>query len=122
MTNPRCGLFLVAAAVDNVLDLLGDLDIGGPPAPAPVVSDPFGLGGAVPVAAPQSVTLPVVMTPDRGTGLTVGAALTRQAGQTIYNMQFSNGSAAPVDGFMIQLNTNSFGLQPANQVILFVQL
>lgn len=35
----------------------------------------------------------------------------------VYKMSFQNGTGAPMDGFMIQFNKNSFGLAPANQNI-----
>eukprot|EP00803_Ostreobium_quekettii_P000388 evm.model.scf_677.5 EVM.evm.TU.scf_677.5 scf_677:55350-65577(+) len=111
--------------VDDVMDLLSGLDMGAPPAaaaPAAAVPvDPFGsFGAAAPTAAvsqPQSVTLPVVLTPDRGQGLTIGGQLARQGGQMVYLMQFGNAAGVSIDGFMVQFNTNSFGLQPANQVV-----
>eukprot|EP00803_Ostreobium_quekettii_P007257 evm.model.scf_2274.1 EVM.evm.TU.scf_2274.1 scf_2274:1069-15715(+) len=111
----------VASPVDDVMDLLSGLDMGPAPAAAAAPVDPFGgLDAPTPAPAaaqPQSVTLPVVLPPDRGQGLTIGGQLARQGGQTVYLMQFGNAAGVPVDGLMIQLNTNSFGLQPANQVL-----
>jgi hypothetical protein len=36
---------------------------------------------------------------------------------TVYDLQFDNQSGSQLDGFMIQFNSNSQGLVPANQVL-----
>lgn len=78
-------------------DLLGDL---------------MGLG-ATPEAAPAtapSVSLPVLLSAQQGQGLQVNGQLVRQQGQVLYSLQFENNSSQTLDGFMIQLNKNTFGL------------
>lgn len=37
--------------------------------------------------------------------------------RAVFRLAFSNGTAGPLDGFMIQLNRNSFGLAPAAQAV-----
>jgi hypothetical protein len=126
----------VAAGID---DLLGGMSLGGgggaaaaassPIAAAaaaasrPAAADPFDLLGgdlgapaAVPAAAPASA-LPLLLAADKGRGLTVRGAVVRAGGSPAYSLSLHNGSAAPLDGFMLQLNSNAFGLAPGNQVV-----
>eukprot|EP00877_Chromochloris_zofingiensis_P012411 jgi/Chrzof1/7423/Cz02g23050.t1 len=115
-------------------DLLGGLDIGGapaahPPSAAPhaapaaaaTAADPFDMfGGPTSTAgpaAPAAPAMPVLLTAEKGKGVSVHGKLSRQSGQVSYNLTISNGSSGPVDGFMVQVNSNSFGLAPANQVV-----
>lgn len=110
-----------APAID---DLLGGMSIGsGAAAAAPVAAavaaadDPFGLlGGDVP-AAPAASQLPVLLGGEKGKGLTVRGRVVQHAGAPAYELSLSNGSSGPLDGFMLQLNSNAFGLAPANQVV-----
>jgi len=74
-----------------------------------------GMGDASPSAAP--VTKPVILKPtDPGqqgkTGFGVAAALVRENGSMVLNFTFSNTSAAPISGLMVQVNKNPFGIAP----------
>jgi len=68
---------------------------GGPPAPAP--------------AAPSAK---VVLPPDRGEGMQVRSAFVAQNGRVFQQITIENHSPAPLSGFAIQYNKNSFGLVP----------
>lgn len=118
-----------AAGLD---DLLGGLSVGSTaPAAAAVAAapaaaaaaDPFDLLGSslagAPAAAPAAAPadLPVLLSGDKGKGLTVRGKLKRVGGKTVYSLHLSNGSAGPVDGFMLQVNSNSAGTAPADQVV-----
>jgi hypothetical protein len=46
----------------------------------------------------------------------------RSGGQVSYSLSFTNTSATPVDGLMVQFNNNVFGLVPSNQVVPVPQL
>lgn len=46
-------------------------------------------------------------------GLEISGTFTRRNGQLIMDMTLSNKAMAPMTGFAIQLNKNSFGLIPA---------
>lgn len=48
--------------------------------------------------------------------------LTRQSGSLFYALMLSNGTSVPMDGFMIQLNSNSWGLAPSAQALAVGQL
>lgn len=98
-----------------------------PPAVNPIPSaapqdDFFDLFGGAPAAPPAAAPpagapiYPIVLPGDKGQGLSIGAQFSREGGNVVYNLSIANNSPGPVDGFMIQINTNSFGLQPANQV------
>lgn len=68
---------------------LSELDVGGPPQPPPqaapqqqsLFDDPFG-GPPAPAATPPSPQLPVLLSADKGRGLTLAGRLIRQTGQT----------------------------------------
>jgi hypothetical protein len=115
-------------------DLLGGMSLGSSaaaaapaaaiPAAAAVAADPFDLLGgslsAAPAAAPAAAAasdLPVLVTAEKGKGLVVRGKLRRQGGKTVYNLHLTNGSAGPLDGFMVQVNSNSAGLAPVDQVV-----
>ncbi|GMH33859.1 hypothetical protein BSKO_01693 [Bryopsis sp. KO-2023] len=125
-----------AAPVNNMIDELDGLGLMGSPqpafaaapAPAPVPAQPsnddlfdlLGGGGApspAPVPTAGTPIYPIVLPADKAQGLSIGSQIIRQGGQMMYNMSFANNSAGPVDGLMIQLNNNSFGLQPGNQTL-----
>ncbi|KAI3914016.1 hypothetical protein MKW98_010828 [Papaver atlanticum] len=93
------------------------------PAPAPVpdlLGDLMGLDNAlVPTdqpTSPRGPPLPVVLPAATGQGLQISAQVTRQDGQVFYSMSFENNTQAPLDGFMIQFNKNTFGLAAAGQL------
>lgn len=122
-----------APAAAGLDDLLGGMSLGSSAAAAPaaaipaaaaVAADPFDLLGgslsAAPAAAPAAAAasdLPVLLTADKGKGLVVRGKLRRQGGKTVYNLHLTNGSAGPLDGFMVQVNSNSAGLAPVDQVV-----
>eukprot|EP00271_Cylindrocystis_brebissonii_P008738 TRINITY_DN23223_c0_g1_i1.p1 TRINITY_DN23223_c0_g1~~TRINITY_DN23223_c0_g1_i1.p1 ORF type:complete len:946 (-),score=253.65 TRINITY_DN23223_c0_g1_i1:1026-3863(-) len=90
-------------------DLLGDLmGLGGPPsqpaAPAPMLA--LTAGGS----AGSGSSLPVLLGAAQGQGLQVSGRVERENGQVVYRLLLENGSQQPLDGFMIQLNKNTFGL------------
>lgn len=93
------------------------------PVAAAAAADPFDLLGgglsAAPAAAPTAAPadLPVILTADKGKGLTVQGKLKRVGGRTVYQLHLSNGSAGLLDGFMLQVNSNSAGIAPADQVV-----
>eukprot|EP00898_Chlorokybus_atmophyticus_P008524 jgi/Chlat1/8673/Chrsp88S00666 len=126
------------AAAAPVPDLLGDLlslDLGQstpaplpalPPAALPAASMPagdfgmgdFGMMSAPPPSvaappAPMAISKPILLPATKGQGLEISGQLAREAGQIVYDLTFSNNSSTVLDGFMIQLNKNSFGLSPA---------
>jgi hypothetical protein len=93
---------------------------------AAAAADPFDLLGGGPAAAPAAAAagrggapsdLPVLLPSDKGQGLVVRGRLQRAGGQVVYRLHLSNGSAGPVDGFMLQVNSNSAALAPADQVV-----
>jgi hypothetical protein len=59
----------------------------------------------------------MLLTNDKGKGLVVRGKLKRVAGKTVYQLHLSNGSSGPVDGFMLQVNSNSAGTAPVDQVV-----
>lgn len=104
---------LLPSGVD---DLLGEMSISGSAPPA-ALNDPFAALSATSVSAPAPTALPVLLSAEKGKGLTVTGRLVRQNGNVFYGLNLSNGSGHPLDGFMIQLNSNSFGLVPTNQAL-----
>jgi AP-1 complex subunit beta-1 len=129
-----------AAGLD---DLLGGLSVGGAAAApaaaaaapaaamaataaaaaAGAAADPFDLLGGGPAAAAASASaaapgdLPLLLAADKGRGLVVRGRLARARGQVVYQLHLSNGSAGPVDGCMLQVNSNSGAMAPADQVV-----
>lgn len=59
----------------------------------------------------------MLLTAEKGKGLVVRGKLRRQAGKTVYQLHLTNGSSGPLDGFMVQVNSNSAGLAPVDQVV-----
>lgn len=118
-------------AVAGLDDLLGGLSVGPAAAAAAAVTaappaaaaDPFDLLGGSMAAAPAAAStaapadLPVILTAEKGKGLTILGKLRRVGGKTVYHLHLSNGSAGPLDGFMLQVNSNSAGIAPADQVV-----
>eukprot|EP00775_Hariotina_reticulata_P007152 gene7152-7367_t len=113
--------FWTCAGLD---DLLGGLDLAPPAAapamaavPAATAADPFDMfGGGMPTAAVPA-GLPLLLGGEKGKGLTVHGKLARAGGQVVYQISISNATAGVVDGFMLQVNSNAFGLAPADQVV-----
>lgn len=125
-----CTAISACTAADHVAgldDLLGGLSVSAAPAAAPAAAppaaaaatDPFDMFGAAPspAAAATAANLPVLVSGEKGKGLTVSGKLKRLGGQVVYQLDIANASAGTVDGFMLQVNNNSFGLAPADQVV-----
>jgi hypothetical protein len=86
-----------AAGVGGAMGGLEDL-FGGPTAAAP---------------APAAAALPKVALPaDRGEGMQVRSAIVNQGGRLFQQITIENNSMAPLSGFAVQYNKNSFGLVP----------
>ena len=107
----------------NRVDLLGGLMDDTPAAPS------AGAGGAAPAgmgglgglddifgggaAAPSAPAGPKVVLPaDRADGMVVRSEFVAQNGKCFQSICIENNSAAPLSGFAIQYNKNSFGLVP----------
>lgn len=98
--------------VPNLLDL-GDLGVSLPTA-API--NPLGdLFGAP--SAPVVPNKPVLLPAERGKGLQISGGVIRRGNDVIYDLVFHNQSPTTIAQFAIQLNHNSFGLAPANQIL-----
>mmetsp|Transcript_54751 Transcript_54751/g.108687 ORF Transcript_54751/g.108687 Transcript_54751/m.108687 type:complete len:927 (-) Transcript_54751:506-3286(-) len=112
------------------VDLLGGLMDDEPAAPTPPpaaggmgggiggmggLDDIFG-GGAP--AAPAAPTLKVTLPADRGEGMQIRSAITKQNGQLGLHITIENGTMGPLSGFAIQFNKNSFGLNPESPAAL----
>jgi AP-1 complex subunit beta-1 len=103
---------------EAVGDLLGDL-MGDTPAPAaapPVgggggLDDLFGSSGPPPMGTP-AVAMTLVCPADKGAGMVVSAGFARSGDTVTLEISVENQSPAPLSGFMVQFNKNSFGLQP----------
>ncbi|RMZ52638.1 hypothetical protein APUTEX25_000757 [Auxenochlorella protothecoides] len=99
-----------AAGAPDVLDLLGGLSVSN--------GAVFGAdaGRAAPGAASH---LPVLLAAEAGKGLVIRGGVEREAGgQLAYQLHLENaGAGVPLDGFMIQLNKNGWGLVPQSQTI-----
>jgi hypothetical protein len=61
---------------------------------------------------PKQVWLPAA----NGKGLEVSGTFSRKNGQIVMEMTFFNKAMQPMSGFGLQLNKNSFGLLPAQQL------
>eukprot|EP00741_Cyanophora_paradoxa_P012078 tig00020592_g11671.t1 len=103
-----------------------DLDDGPAPGASGVAGATAGmsaldlLGGGAPVAAPAgagqagtAVNNIVWLPAARGKGMQVSGHFARQNGSIVINFVFENQSPAPLSGFALQLNKNTFGLSPA---------
>ncbi|KAF6257431.1 beta-adaptin-like protein C [Scenedesmus sp. NREL 46B-D3] len=92
-------------------------------AAAAAAADPFDLLGGMAAAAPAAAAaaagavldLPVLLGGEKGKGLSVYGKLKRAGGKVVYQLHVSNASTSSVDGLMLQVNNNSFGLAPADQ-------
>ncbi|CAI5534542.1 unnamed protein product [Closterium sp. Naga37s-1] len=81
-------------------------------APPDLLGDLMGLDAAiVPVPeAPSGPSLPVLLAASAGQGLQINGQLERKDGQVVYRVKLDNNSSTSLDGFMMQLNKNSFGI------------
>ncbi|CAI7872325.1 unnamed protein product, partial [Closterium sp. NIES-54] len=81
-------------------------------APPDLLGDLMGLDAAiVPVPeAPSGPFLPVLLAASAGQGLQINGQLERKDGQVVYHVKLDNNSSTALDGFMMQLNKNSFGI------------
>lgn len=101
--------------------LLDDLGMG---APAPAagggggggladLDDIFGGGASASTPAASAVVKTEVLAASAAAGMGISAAFARSAGGTKLHLTFSNTTAAPISGIMLQFNKNLFGLGPA---------
>lgn len=58
-----------------------------------------------------------ILGPEQGKGLAILGLLSRRAGAPAYWLELENTTTAALDGFMIQMNKNAFGLEPVSQAI-----
>jgi hypothetical protein len=103
----------------GLIDLLGLDDeapaappmggVGGPSYAPPGMADLFGSPAPAPAATPSAK---VVMDAQRGEGMQVRSAFVSQGGRVYQQITIENRSPAPLSGFAIQYNKNSFGLNP----------
>jgi len=98
-----------------VMDLLGGL-MDDEPAAAPAqpsaaagMADIFG--SPTPPPAPEA-QLKVVLPADRGEGMQIRNSFVKKDGRLFQHITIENNSAAPLSGFAIQYNKNSFGVAP----------
>ncbi|CAI5471097.1 unnamed protein product [Closterium sp. Yama58-4] len=82
------------------------------PAPPDLLGDLMVLDAAIVPApeAPSGPSLPVLLAASAGQGLQINGQLERKDGQVVYRVKFDNNSSTALDGFMMQLNKNSFGI------------
>jgi len=110
----------------GLIDLLG-LDDELPPQPAGGVmggashapqgmEDLFGAPAPAPAAASSSAKL--VLEAARADGMQIRNAFVSQGGRVYQQITVENHSAAPLSGFAIQYNKNSFGLNPESPAAL----
>lgn len=67
---------------------------------------------AAPAPAAAPVVNQVLLAPDAGKGLQINGGWTRRDGRLFLDMVFANQTPAPMTGFAIQFNRNTFGLVP----------
>jgi len=102
-----------------VMDLLGGLDdepAAATSAPAGGLADIFGAPSAP--AAPAAPQAKVVLPGDRADGMQIRSSFVAQGGRVFQQVTIENGSAAPLSGFAIQFNKNSFGAVPESPTAL----
>eukprot|EP01097_Dermamoeba_algensis_P003025 TRINITY_DN2220_c0_g1_i1.p1 TRINITY_DN2220_c0_g1~~TRINITY_DN2220_c0_g1_i1.p1 ORF type:complete len:556 (-),score=135.24 TRINITY_DN2220_c0_g1_i1:200-1867(-) len=83
---------------------------GGATAPA--------AAGAPAAGPPRAIWLP----PDQGKGLGILGAFVRRDGKVFAELTLQNFLNAPLNGFAIQFNRNTFGLMPSASIIQIAQL
>ncbi|KAL7595674.1 beta-adaptin-like protein B [Lactuca sativa] len=90
-----------------------------PVAPVPDLLDLIGLDNdndsnssvlSVDRSSKSKPSLPVLLPAGSGQGLEISGQLVRKDGQIFYSLMFENKSEVALDGFMIQLNKNTFGI------------
>jgi len=79
-----------------------------------LLGDIFGMGGATHTGhiPPKQTWLPAA----KGKGLEISGTWSRRNNQIHMEMTFNNKALSAMQGFAIQLNKNSFGLTPAQQL------
>jgi len=108
-------------------DLLGGLDDeapqasavvmpGAPPAAPPGMDDLFG--SPAPAPPPAVPSNKVVLAADKGEGMQIRNAFVQQNGRVFQQITIENHSPAPLSGFAIQYNKNSFGAVPESPMAL----
>ena len=106
----------------QVVDLLGGLMDDEAPAPAPPSGAaslaPAGMadlfGAPAPAPTPAASAAKVVLPADRGEGMQVRSLFVNQGGAIFQQITIENHSPAPLSGFALQYNKNSFGLVPSS--------
>eukprot|EP00316_Scyphosphaera_apsteinii_P000412 CAMPEP_0119313664 /NCGR_PEP_ID=MMETSP1333-20130426/29912_1 /TAXON_ID=418940 /ORGANISM="Scyphosphaera apsteinii, Strain RCC1455" /LENGTH=924 /DNA_ID=CAMNT_0007318545 /DNA_START=157 /DNA_END=2931 /DNA_ORIENTATION=- len=103
-----------------VVDLLGGLDdevSAAPPAAPAGMADLFGAASPAPTpAVPPGAKL--VLPADRGDGMQIHSSFVSQNGRFFQQITIENKSSAPLSGFAIQYNKNSFGAAPETPMAL----
>lgn len=110
------------AATGNVDLLGGGLDdlagLGGPAAPQPkpstdqLLDDILGLGAGVTTTTCYIPPMREFLSAANAKGLEIKGTFARRSGKIFMDMQFTNRAMQNMSEFGIQLNSNSFGLQP----------
>jgi len=107
----------------GLVDLLGLDDevppaappMGGAPSYAPPgMADLFG----APAPAPAPPSGKIVLDAQRGEGMQIRSSFVSQGGRVFQQITIENHSPAPLSGFAIQYNKNSFGLNPESPAAL----
>lgn len=81
------------------------------PSPPDLLGDLMGLdSAAAPASAPAGPPLPILLAASAGQGLQISGQVERKDGQVVYHVHLENNSSTALDGFMMQINKNSFGL------------
>lgn len=65
--------------------------------------------------------LSTILAAEQGKGLAILGQLSRRAGAIAYRLEFENTTTTTLDGFMIQMNKNAFGLEPVSQAVAVQQ-
>jgi len=110
-----------------IIDLLGGLD-DEPPAPtqsssagsAPSMGGGMDdlFGSPAPAPAPPASSGKLVLPADKAEGMQIRNAFVAQNGRVYQQITIENHSAAPLSGFAIQYNKNSFGAVPETPMAL----
>ncbi|ESN89905.1 hypothetical protein HELRODRAFT_187670 [Helobdella robusta] len=112
---------------DNILDLLGDLGTPTLINQSPSIHPSFIPGletfQSLP-ASSQTLSLLIIisnlfqvwLTVSKGKGLEISGSFARRNEIISMDMTFNNQSSQPLHGFAIQLNKNSFGIVPSQQI------
>ncbi len=81
-----------------------------------MLGDIFGLGGSTATTTFYIPPKQEWLSASKGKGLEVRGTFSRKNGQIYMEMTLSNKAMQPMNGFGLQLNKNSFGLLPSQQL------